>query len=218
MITGYSHRLWLASALTSLAVLILGLLYSFNIIPHRQYTNADFDIPDYHSAVDKDADGLDDQSDILASARAYLETRPKYQSIYYAGGYPGDEHGVCTDVIAFALRGAGYDLMKLVDADIRANPTLYDVETPDANIDFRRVKNLEVWFRRHAKSLTTDVHDIIEWQGGDFVIFKDHIGLVSDKRNKNGVPFLIHHYSPLQASYEEDVLENYPVIGHYRIS
>ena len=218
MATGYSHRLWLASALKSLAVLVLGLLYSLNIIPHRQYTNADFDIPDYHSAVDKDADSLDDQSDILASARAYLETKPKYQSIYYAGGYPDDEHGVCTDVIAFALRGAGYDLMELIDADIRANPMLYDVETPDANIDFRRVKNLEVWFRRHAKSLTTDVHDITEWQGGDIVIFKDHIGLVSDKRNKNGVPFLIHHYSPLQASYEEDVLENYQVLGHYRIS
>lgn len=218
MVTGYSHRLWLASALTSLAVLILGLLYSFNIVPHRQYTNADFDIPDYHSAVDKDADGIDDQSDILASARAYLETKPKYQSVYYAGGYPDDEHGVCTDVIAFALRGTGYDLMELIDADIRANPTLYDVETPDANIDFRRVKNLEVWFRRHAKSLTTDVHDITEWQGGDIAIFKDHIGLVSDKRNKNGVPFLIHHYSPVQASYEEDVLENYQVLGHYRIS
>lgn len=213
-----SHRLWLVLALTALTVIILGLLYSLNIIPHRRYTNADFDIPNYYSATDKDNDGLDDQSDILASAWAYLDARPQYKSVYYAGGYPDDEYGVCTDVVAFALKGAGYDLMELVDTDIRANPSLYDVETPDANIDFRRVKNLEVWFRRHAKSLTTDVKDLAEWQGGDIVIFKDHIGIVSDKRNRNGVPFLIHHYSPVQASYEEDVLENYQVIGHYRIS
>ncbi len=214
----YSFRLGLILALTAVGVVVIGILYSFHIIPHRQYSNADFGITEYYSSVDHDSDGLDDQSDILISARAYLATNPQYQSIYYATGYPDDNHGVCTDVIAFALKGAGYDLMELIDADIRANPDLYDVEIPDAKIDFRRVKNLAVWFRRHAQNLTTDLKNITEWQGGDIVIFPDHIGIVSDKRNRKGVPFLLHHYSPLQFSYEEDALGRYDIVGHYRLS
>lgn len=30
---------------------------------------------------------------------------------------------------------------------------------------------------------------------------------MSDQRNENGVPYLIHHNAPSQLSYEEDVLE-----------
>ena len=40
-------------------------LYRFNYIPHRKYTNADFNIETYKSHTDKDHDGIDDQTDIL---------------------------------------------------------------------------------------------------------------------------------------------------------
>lgn len=205
---------------TIIVVIILGILLSLNIIPSRQYTDADFGIKKYHSSIDKDDDGIDDQTDILMSVREYLSTKPKYQSKYYDGGYPDDEYGVCTDVVALALKGAGYDLMTLVDEDIKANPEAYDVDIRDKNIDFRRVKNLAVWFRRNTQALTTNVKDYAEWQGGDIVIFEDHIGIVSDRRNKNGIPYLIHHYSPIQMTYEEDILKDYQgkVIGHYRAS
>lgn len=208
-------------AFTALIIIILGLFYGLNIIPHRAYSDADFGIEPYLSQVDQDGDGLDDQTDILVSARGYLATNPVYQSKYYAGGYPDDGYGVCTDVVAQALMGAGYDLMELVDQDIHDSPESYDVDIPDKNIDFRRVKNLQVYFRRHAQILSTNPRQFTEWHGGDIVVFRDHIGIVSDHRNKNGVPFLIHHYSPLQATYEEDVLESYSaedIIGHYRIS
>jgi len=210
-----------ALASAALIIILVGLLYSFNFIPHRQYTDADFDIATYKSQVDRDSDGVDDQTDILASARAYLATKPKYKSIYYVTGYPDDQYGVCTDVIAFALKGAGYDLMELVDADVKAHPEMYDIDIPDKNIDFRRVKNLNVYFRRHAQNLTTDLSQIDEWQAGDIIVFRDHIGLIADHRNHNGVPFLIHHANPFQPTYEQDVLETYPsdyIIGHYRIS
>lgn len=212
------NKFSLTIAITVLIFLIVGLLYGLHVIPHRRYSNADFDIPDYRSQTDQDHDGIDDQTDILQSARAYLATNPQYQSIYYATGYPDDNHGVCTDVIAFALKGAGYDLMQLVDADIRAHPEAYDVDIPDRNIDFRRVKNLAVWFRRHANSLSTNPNDTYEWQGGDVVILDDHIGIVSDQRNRRGVPYLIHHYSPFQTTYEEDVLSKYKITGHYRLN
>ena len=98
-------------------------------------------------------------------------------------------------------------------------PQDYDIDQPDKNIDFRRVKNLKVYFEHAAVSLTTDLSKIEEWQGGDIVIFQDHIGIVSDRRNENGVPYVIHHNSPWQKKYEQDILEKRDdLVGHYRIS
>ena len=97
----------LLGALAVFALALIYVLYRFNYLPHRKYTNADFGITPYTSAVDKDGDGVDDQADILQSAWEYLATKPKYKSKYYGTGYPDDEYGVCTDVVAFGLRGAG---------------------------------------------------------------------------------------------------------------
>lgn len=185
---------------------------------HREYYNGDFDIETYISRVDADGDGIDDQTDILAGAKKYIAEKPKYKSKYYASGYPDDEYGVCTDVVAFALKSAGYDLMDLVNLDIINNMEKYNVEMPDKNIDFRRVRNLDVYFKNNAVVLTSDLSDIKEWQGGDIVVFKNHIGIVSDKRNKKGIPFLIHHSGPMQLKYEENALESYEIAAHYRVS
>lgn len=193
-------------------------LYVYNYLPHRKYTNADFNIETYKSSVDLDKDGIDDQTDILNNVRTYIATKPKYKSKYYDTGYPNDNYGVCTDVVAFGLKGAGYDLQELVDQDIRENRSKYNIKTVDKNIDFRRVRNLKIYFDNYAISLSTSLDDISDWQGGDIVIFPSHIGIVSDKRNKDGIPFLIHHANPYQRYYEEDVLKMYKIEGHYRIS
>lgn len=195
------------------------LLYRFNYIPHTKYTNRDFGIVGYKSTVDKDGDGIDDQTDVLKSVKKYLKSNPKYKSKYYKGGYPDDGYGVCTDVVAQGLKGAGYDLMELVDADIKSRIGDYGINKPDGNIDFRRVRNLKVYFDKNAISLTTDIKKIKEWQGGDIVVFKGHIGVISEHRNKNGVPFVYHHANPFQKYYEEDILEvRDDIIGHYRVS
>lgn len=200
-------------------VVIIYLLYIFNYIPHKKYTNADFNIETYKSNIDFDNDGIDDQTDVLDGVKNYVARNPKYKSKYYETGYPNDEYGVCTDVVAFGLNNAGYDLMTLVNEDIKNNIDSYNIEVIDKNIDFRRVKNLRVYFERNAISLTTDVNKIEEWQGGDIVIFQNHIGVISDIRNKNGVPFVIHHANPFQKYYEEDILETRnDIVGHYRIS
>ena len=195
------------------------ILYMFNYIPHKKYSNADFGIETYISLIDKDEDGIDDQTDILNNVRNYIKTKPKYKSKYYATGYPNDEFGVCTDVVAFGLKDAGYDLMTLVNEDVKNNRDRYNIEIADKNIDFRRVNNLKIYFDNNAIKLTTDISKIKEWQGGDIVIFKKHIGIISNKRNKNGVPFVIHHANPYQKYYEEDILElRNDIVGHYRIS
>ena len=155
----------------------------------------------------------------MCGVRDYIDNNPKYKSKYYAGGYPDDEYGVCTDVVAQGLLKAGYDLMMLVDEDIKANPKDYEIDKPDRNIDFRRVRNLYVYFQHTAISLTTDVSQYEEWHGGDIVVFKNHIGIVSDRRNANGTPFVIHHGSPAQIGYEQDILEGRDdIIGHFRVS
>lgn len=197
-------------------VIITLILYMFNVIPHRQFTNEDFRIETYKSLVDKDGDGIDDQTDFLQSVRNYIATKPKYKSKYYRTGYPDDGFGVCTDVIAFGFRGAGYDLMELVNADIKANKKMYQLDVVDKNIDFRRVNNLRIFFEHNAKSLTTDLTDIKEWQGGDIIVFKTHIGVVSDKRNWRGIPFIIHNGG---FHFEEDILEyRTDIVGHFRMS
>lgn len=186
------------------------------------------DVTQQYSTHDEDHDGINDTQDILNGARAEVERHPIYRSVYYSGGFPPAAEGVCTDLVWRAFRDAGFDLKRLVDADIQkrtdAYPRVYG--EPDPNIDFRRVPNLNVFFTRYATSLTTDirsgdVENLKEWQGGDLVLFDGpqfHIGVVSDKRGADGVPLLIHnaggakednglHYWPEQVT---------PIIGHYR--
>ena len=110
------------------------------------YGNEHFNIKTYTSSIDKDNDGIDDQTDILNNVREYIATNPKYKSKYYSSGYPDDEYGVCTDVVAWGLKGAGYDLMELVNEDIINNRNNYNIDTIDKNIDFRRVQNLKIYF------------------------------------------------------------------------
>ena len=176
-------------------------------------------IPVSTQASDRDGDGISDGEDILQGALGYTATRPGYRSAYYQGGYPTDGRGVCTDVVAAACRAAGYDLRVLVDADIREHPGSYaDGASPDPYIDYRRVRNLRVYFRHTATSLTTDIARIERWQPGDIVLFPEHIGVVSDRRDAAGVPYLIHHANPFQLRYEEDVLASYgDITDHFRL-
>lgn len=212
-------RGWIIGVGVLLGVIVLVFfLYEFQIIPHPSYNNEHFQITTYKSLVDKDEDGVDDQTDILQSAKEYLATNPKYKSKYYGTGYPDDEYGVCTDVVAFALLHSGYDIMTLLNEDVMEVHDAYDIDIVDKNIDFRRVNNLDTYFKRHMISLSTDLSNISDWQGGDIVVFDGHIGIVSDKRNFKGIPFLLHNANPYQIRYEEDVLEKYTIISHYRVS
>lgn len=170
------------------------------------------------ATVDADADGIADNGDVLAAALAYIQTRPHYKSVYYPSGYPDDEYGVCTDVVAIACREAGYDLQALVAADVARRPEAYAIEIPDPAIDFRRTPNLKVFFDAHAQRLTSDARNISEWRGGDIALYEGHIGIVSDRRNERGVPYLIHHSGPFQLRYEEDKLQSYGhIVEHYRL-
>ncbi|MCO1601190.1 DUF1287 domain-containing protein [Desulfosporosinus nitroreducens] len=183
-------------------------------------------VPVITCPIDKDDDGLNDLEDIVAGAKAEVERQPQYRSAYYQKGYPPESEGVCTDVVWRAFRDAGYDLKGLVDQDIRANFGKYSrIEgRADPNIDFRRVPNLIVFFRRNAQELTLevkpeDVENLTLWQAGDIVTYgppHEHIAIVSDKRRPDGVPYILHNSGPTPK--ESDQLQSWPsqMTGHFR--
>lgn len=199
------------------AALLLAAMWRF--LPQRWYTAEELGIPRLQSSLDADSDGTEDWADLVLGARGYIATDPHYKSKYYAGGYPDDGLGVCTDVIWQAFRAAGYELKDLVDTDIAENRDAYPfIQTQDRNIDFRRVETLDAFFRRHAQVLTNSFDDPAQWQGGDIVIFGDcdHIAICSDRRNRSGIPFIIHHGNPIDEAVERNQIYYKEVTGHFR--
>lgn len=194
--------------------------------------NRSFDF--IRSIYDKDNDGKEDQTDILESARERTQHEVNYIDTYYSEneGKPPDDEGVCTDLFWRGLDGAGYDFQELLYQDMIINPEdyplgIWGVPEPNRYIDFRRVPNIEAYLNKFAQSLTTKVEpcnyeNLNEWQGGDIVIFmldgigpSDHIAFVSDKRDRSGLPYLIHNYG--FGTVEQPGLMNFgEIVGHYR--
>lgn len=213
---------WLLAILLVLVLLAGGFFaWYFNLLPVRHYTARHFGIEVAVSPVDANGNGVDDYADLVAGARLDAENHPKYDAAYWEGGYPPEDIGVCTDLVWRAFAHAGYDLKAMVDLDIAQSeeeyPALADTG-PDPNIDFRRVRNLNVFFARYAQTLTLDITDIAAWQPGDIVVFTGHIGILSDRRNADGVPWLLHNGG--QPKREEDAMERLllhkELLGHYR--
>ena len=196
-----------------------------NFVDHSPFVNSLY-VERISCPIDKDGDGLDDLRDIVAGAKEEVIRKPQYRSAYYQGGNPPENEGVCTDVVWRAMRDTGYNLKSLVDMDIRENLSLYPRVggKPDPNIDYRRVSNLFVFFRRHGSELTTeiipgDVDNLFFWQAGDIVTFDhphEHIAIISDKRRSDGVPYLLHNSGPIAS--ESDYLLSWPspITGHFR--
>ena len=189
-----------------------------------------YNYPKITSLSDKDSDGINDIDDIISTARKEVKNKTLYQDGYFAWGYPPKGQWVCTDMIWRALEAAGYKLKDMIDADIAQYPSDYPRVwwTPEPNIDFRRVPNLNVFFSKYTLSLTNQMipnnqDNLAQWQAGDIVVFdvpNQHIAIISDKRDKNGVPMLLHNYSDYAREdnwvfYDDP--KYFPIIGHYRV-
>lgn len=207
-----------------IVIIVLGIIYLvldyMQLIPQKYYDSKYFNIEIIKSDIDYNNNGIDDYTDILNGAKAEAKRHPKYKSAYYNDGYPPESEGVCTDVIWRSLKEAGYDFKSLIDKDIKENLQAYtNISKPDPNIDFRRVKNVKTYLERNTLILTNDINKISEFQAGDIVVFgSSHIAVISDKRNKKGIPYLIHNAG--QINFEENTFErwtkNKQLTGHYR--
>ncbi|WAG67084.1 DUF1287 domain-containing protein [Clostridium estertheticum] len=214
-----------------LIIVSLILIFTYKYIPFKAIIDEfvfnifkpKFIVSENFSKVDNNKNGVADVLDIVNGADKEVLNKTKYISNYYSGGYPPDKEGVCTDVIWRGFKTANINLKDLIDQDIKSNIKLYPrVEgKPDPNIDFRRVPNQDVFFSRYALSLTTKVkarnsENLKEWQPGDIVIFgQGHVGIISDKRDKNGIPYVIHNIKP-HASILKLSYFTTPIHGHYR--
>lgn len=158
----------------------------------------------------------------LAQVGITTQYDPAYTRLAYPGGDVPRERGVCADVIIRAFRAAGLDLQVLVHDDMQKNfaayPRTWKLKKPDANIDHRRVLNLETFFSRAGKAAAiTDKPadylpgDVVSWRLANGL---PHIGLISTTTTRTGRPLVIHN---IGAGVQlEDVLFSFKISGHYR--
>lgn len=175
---------------------------------------------------DAAANGLD----IVEAARSQIGVTIAYDPSYRVLDYPnGDvprDRGVCSDVVVRALRDArGMDLQQLVHEDMQAHFLLYPsllrwrTVRPDANIDHRRVLNLERFFGRSGWSLEV-TREAADYLPGDIVTCRiggelPHIMVVSDRKSPSGIPLVIHNQGG--GTREEDALFEHVITGHHRV-
>ncbi len=165
---------------------------------------------------------------LLVGARLSIERAPRYDPSYvripFPGGDPGWERGACVDVVVRAFRHAGIDLQERVHEDIIAQPRAYGIARPDPSLDHRRVRNLKVFFERHARPIPLASDD---WRPGDIVVWDlsggaapNHVGIVSDRTGARGTPLVIHHFTA-RAGFtgrpsEDDCLRRWRILAHFR--
>ena len=149
---------------------------------------------------------------------------PSYKVLNYPNGDVPMDGGVCTDVIIRAMRSAfNFDLQKLVHEDMKMNfskyPQKWGLKSPDKNIDHRRVPNLQTFFKRRGWYLGIS-ENAKDYSPGDMVTCivppqLPHIMIVSDKKNGDGIPYIIHNIGA--GVQEEDRLFEFKLTGHYRM-
>lgn len=153
----------------------------------------------------------------------YVTYDPSYFSLKYPNGDVPEGKGVCTDVVIRAYRKLGIDLQKEVHEDMKANFSIYPknwgLKRTDKNIDHRRVPNLMTFFKRKGtvKKISNNTNDylpgdIVCWNLGGAVT---HIGLVVNKKSRDGKSYLIVHNIGA-GQVVEDCLFSFKIIGHYR--
>ena len=187
------------------------------------------------AAHDRDNDGIPDPLDILIGAKkaalnadAYTAEAEDYISMKYPGGDVPRTIGVCTDVIIRAVRNAGLDLQKELHEDIRRARAAYPMVKGmgDPSIDQRRVGTLLPYFLRHWEKHTPRFDDASDpLRPGDIILMDtfpqrsgpDHIGILSDRLDDQGLPYVINNWTDGTVTKEMDLLTFVPVMYRFRL-
>ena len=154
-----------------------------------------------------------------------------YQRIAYPGGDLPRKTGACCDVIVRAARdGLSLDLQRLVHEDMgrafAAYPAVWGLKKPDPNIDHRRVRNLETFFKRAGAEIwragdrrtggasfpnPLETGDILTWLEASGTT---HIGLVTRGGSR---PLILHNFGRGVVQHGLDPMGfRRAAAGHYR--
>lgn len=153
------------------------------------YKASDFHIKTIYSKTDYNNNGIDDYSDFLLGAKKRIDKNSNYE-----------------DLLVKIFKYAGYNLDKMVDdyfADTKDNGKIKD-----------RMSLYKSFINDNATKLELDFEKIEEFQQGDFIFLHDGIGILSDKRNKDGLCFIIMIEDG--KVIETDALKEIKISGHYR--
>ena len=184
---------------------------------------------------DRDNDGIPDPLDILIGAKktvinadAYTPEAEDYISMSYPGGDVPRTIGVCTDVIIRSVRNAGVDIQKELHQDIAKSRASYPMVKGmgDPSIDQRRVGTLLPYFKRHWEQHTAAFDDPNDpLRPGDIILMDtfpsrpgpDHIGILSDRVDDQGLPLVINNWTDGTVTAEMDLLTFVPVLYRFRL-
>lgn len=164
---------------------------------------------------------------LAAAALQQTKVETSYDPAYYKIPYPNGDipsgKGKAEDVIVRSYRALGLDLQKFVHEDMAAHfneyPQLWNLKSPDPNIDHRRVQNLQRFFARHGTELPA-TRDPADYQPGDVVAWslangQAHIGIVvPGPGERRGEPWVVHNMG--SSPKWEHALIDFPILGHYR--
>jgi uncharacterized protein YijF (DUF1287 family) len=187
------------------------------------------------SRRDRDGDGIPDPLDLLIGAKktvvnadAYTEEAQRYIPLRYPMGDVPRTIGVCTDVVIRAARNAGIDIQKELHEDIRRARAAYPMVKGmgDSSIDQRRVGTLLPYFKRRWQAHTARLDDPTDpLRPGDIILMDtfpgrsgpDHIGILSDRLDANGLPLVINNWTNGTVTAEMDLLTVVPVLYRFRL-
>jgi uncharacterized protein len=187
------------------------------------------------SPRDHDGDGIPDPLDLLIGARktvinadAYTAEAQGYIRLAYPMGDVPRTIGVCTDVVIRAARNAGLDLQKELHEDIRRAPAAYPMVKGkgDPSIDQRRVGTLLPYFKRRWETRSAKLDDPSDpLRPGDVILMDtfpgrpgpDHIGILSDRLDPQGLPLVINNWTNGTVTAEMDLLSSVPVLYRFRL-
>ena len=99
------------------------------------------------------------------------------------------------ELLSKSFKYAGYNILSMIGEDTS-------------------IKGINKYFVNNTYRLTNNIKVIDKYNYGDIIIYDEGLGIVSDKRNKEGISFLIYVKNGIVV--EEDIMPKLKIIGHYR--
>ena len=159
------------------------------VLVKEYYKASDFNIKTVYSKVDYNKNGIDDYSDFLLGAKKIKGKNSSYE-----------------ELMIKVFQYAGYNLDKMVDN--------YFKDSKDLKYKMDRISLYKSFINDNATKISINFKKKEEFQPGDFIFLSEGIGLLSDKRDKNGLNYIIVIENGKVV--EKEGLKELDVSGHYR--